>query len=334
MSRKRSFVFTLNNPSDTDEQRIQGIAHRYLCYGREVAPTTGTRHLQGYICFDNGKTVSAVRRLLTGCHVEIARGSPTQCRDYCTKDADYFEDGQLPIEPAKKGELEQQRWRDARTNAIAGELDEIPDQIFVQHFNTIRSIAAHYAPESVSLPEVCGVWLFGTSGTGKTEAVRQRFPGAYCKMPNKWWDGYDVRSREHRVVYLDDVDPQHVRWIPHFLKIWGDKHPFRGEAKGTTLNLRPRVFIVTSQYRIEEMGFNPEDCAAIARRYVQIEKIKIGPTFVPLVWPGSRIDNIAFDDPPQEEATPVVEEGPTVDEEEEELSLILDSTLSSINLSD
>lgn len=42
-------VFTLNNYGADDEERIQGATelYQYCVYGREVAPGTGTRHLQG-----------------------------------------------------------------------------------------------------------------------------------------------------------------------------------------------------------------------------------------------------------------------------------------------
>lgn len=45
----KRFVFTLNNYGPEDEERIQGhIADfRFAIYGREIAPSTGTPHLQG-----------------------------------------------------------------------------------------------------------------------------------------------------------------------------------------------------------------------------------------------------------------------------------------------
>lgn len=51
----RRICFTLNNYGEEDERRIKTEAHRYkyAVYGRETAPTTGTRHLQGYINFRN-----------------------------------------------------------------------------------------------------------------------------------------------------------------------------------------------------------------------------------------------------------------------------------------
>lgn len=47
--RLKRICFTLNNYGPEDENRIQsnGELYRYAIYGREVAPTTGTKHLQG-----------------------------------------------------------------------------------------------------------------------------------------------------------------------------------------------------------------------------------------------------------------------------------------------
>ena len=69
----------------------------YLVFGREVAPTTGTPHLQGYVRFNTRKRFACVRRLLPQCHLTSARGSPQQNRDYCCKDGDYEEFGVSPI---------------------------------------------------------------------------------------------------------------------------------------------------------------------------------------------------------------------------------------------
>jgi len=326
--RSRNFVFTLNNYTPEDEERIKRLKARYIVYGREIAPTTQTPHLQGYVCFPNGKTVAAARTLLAGCHVEVARGRHEQCITYCKKDGDFWELGVAPIDPADKGARERQRWESAWSAAVAGQIEEIDPQIRVTHWNKLRSIASHYSSEAQTLDNVAGVWLYGQSGAGKTQAVRDRFPGCYNKMANKWWDGYDVTKPGHKVAYLDDIDPQHASWIPQFLKLWGDKHPFRGEAKGTSINIRPAIFIVTSQYRLSDMQFRPEDLQALQRRYIEIEKVKLGAEYIPIVWPDSRIANI-----PVEPEVPVVELSEEEEGQEEEHSIeLLEDSLQSIEL--
>lgn len=95
--RGRQFCFTKNNYTAHDLQAFRdlftGEGITYAVFGQEVAPTTGTRHLQGYVVFDDRKRIGAVRQVLPGCHVEVTRGTPQQAADYCKKDGDFQEFG-------------------------------------------------------------------------------------------------------------------------------------------------------------------------------------------------------------------------------------------------
>ncbi len=48
----RRWCFTINNPTFHHEQLLQAIDCTYIVWGRERAPSTGTRHLQGFVIFD------------------------------------------------------------------------------------------------------------------------------------------------------------------------------------------------------------------------------------------------------------------------------------------
>lgn len=111
--RTRSFVFTLNNYTETDYNHINTLTHQNrkpkiekLIVGKEVAPTTGTIHLQGYVKFANPqpndlKAFKGVCKLFepkgtTENHRikwAVATGSPAANWDYCHKEGDYFEHG-------------------------------------------------------------------------------------------------------------------------------------------------------------------------------------------------------------------------------------------------
>jgi hypothetical protein len=57
--RDRKFVFTMNNYTEEDEAMLTELLIKEevlnLYIGREVAPSTGTKHLQGFVRFDNEK---------------------------------------------------------------------------------------------------------------------------------------------------------------------------------------------------------------------------------------------------------------------------------------
>lgn len=110
--RGTQFIFTHNNYTPDDERRISELAASssviYCTYGRELAPTTGTPHLQGYIVFAQRRRIGGVRRDLVGSHVELARGNPEQCKTYCHKDGDVEEFGNFADIPfqGKRNDIE------------------------------------------------------------------------------------------------------------------------------------------------------------------------------------------------------------------------------------
>lgn len=267
-ARSRSFVYTFNNYTADDETAIQAQSCRYHVYGRELAPTTGTRHLQGYIVFPNARSLASVRSSL-GCHVEVARGSPAQCKDYCSKeDPSPFEYGECPASREDAGAREKARWDAALAAAKADKIEEIPADITIRYYGALQRIRTDYGAKPGNAPGTTGIWIHGLAGCGKTRTVFEKYPDAYPKGLNKWWCGYKLEP----VVLLDDIDPSHGSWSGHLLKKWADRYPFIGESKGGSRQIRPLKFIVTSQYKIEEIFQDKETREALNRRFVVIEK--------------------------------------------------------------
>ncbi len=106
----RNWIFTLNNYSDEQVLHLQLLGAsdeiRYLVYGYELAPTTGTPHLQGFVSFSRRREFSHVSGLLPQCHLDIARGNASQCRNYCIKGGDFEEFGQPPPDQGKRTDFE------------------------------------------------------------------------------------------------------------------------------------------------------------------------------------------------------------------------------------
>lgn len=269
MSRSRSYCFTWNNYAPTYASTLDALDVAYVVAGRETS-TTGTPHLQGYLYFRHAKSASAVRRLLPGCHVESARGTPSQADAYCRKeDLEPYSRGTRPLSPEEKGDNEKARWESAWDLAKQGKIEEIPADIRVRQYSTLRRIERDFMPPVDRLTGPCGIWLWGDAGAGKTRAVLDQFPDAYPKPRSQWWDGYQGEP----TVYIDDVDVFDVK-LGGSLKLWSDAYPFIGEIKGGSQKIRPTKVIVTSQYQIEDIWRDAETRAALLRRFVVIKKEK------------------------------------------------------------
>lgn len=267
--RDRRFVFTLNNPTEGCEDYLKGRECRYLVFGREIG-ASGTPHLQGYVEFTMKKSIRAVKNWFGpyNPHIESAKGNAEQASEYCKKDGDYFEKGERSItkkEKAKKaGDAEIQRWEKAFEDAKEGKFDEIPCDIRVKYYRTWKVINKDFMKQPDDLEAPCGVWIWGASGLGKSTYARALVGGKgfYPKMANKWWDGYQGEDD----VILDDLDCNHA-CLGHHLKIWADKYPFVCENKGGASALRPKRFIITSQYSIGQVWEDEQFRVALRRRF-------------------------------------------------------------------
>nr|UOF80454.1 rep protein [Cressdnaviricota sp.] len=273
-NQSRNWCFTTNNYTVLCMDKVEGLADepcvKYVVYGRERAPTTGTPHLQGFIQFTGNKSFSTVVDLLPfGSHVSKAVRPAHEAADYCRKDGDYFEAGPRPVKNAG-ARATAEKWSVAKAAAKRGALDEIDDDLFIKYYSTFKRIQKDYMAKPEPLGTCCGLWIYGSTGSGKTHSVVTQHPDRYIKPLNKWWDGYQGED----VVHLDELAPSHTSWIAPYLKKWADKWPFDAEVKGGAMQLRPKLIVVTSNYTMSEMGFCDADYPALARRFRQVQKFR------------------------------------------------------------
>lgn len=83
------WIFTLNNYDTAFSYKdyISEMKHKVKrgVWGREIAPQTGTPHLQGYLEFFRTVRLAHVRKIFATAHWEAARGSSLANYEYCTK---------------------------------------------------------------------------------------------------------------------------------------------------------------------------------------------------------------------------------------------------------
>lgn len=263
--RSRNWCFTYNNYTEDVFTTIKGHAQdacKYAIIGKEKGEL-GTPHLQGYLCYRNAKTFDQVKKKLgPGAHLERAKGTANDSRNYCSKDGDFWETGELPEKSGGDSLLEKIK-KNKRLLDETIPLDTLIEDgtlsaysyLLIKRTRMERAINADpYTPEDVR-----GLWIWGDPGTGKTRHVWATYPGLYEKAQNKWFDGYTGEE----TILLDDLD---TNILGHYLKRWMDRYPVKGEVKGGTIQLQHKLFVVTSNYSIEQLFNDPILAAAVRRR--------------------------------------------------------------------
>jgi len=99
MAYVKRWCFTLNNPSEGEKSSLVDLFESehvsYAIVGREVGES-GTPHLQGFVSFTDRKRLTSVKALMGDrAHFEATKGTDKQASDYCKKDGDYDEYGEL-----------------------------------------------------------------------------------------------------------------------------------------------------------------------------------------------------------------------------------------------
>lgn len=261
-TRGRAFCFTINNYTPDNEEFCKNLECQYIQYGREVAPTTGTPHLQGYVYFTNPRSFNSVRTLFAPHHIELCRGSADSNIIYTGKEGDIFRKGDPPKSQKAQGETEKDRWKGMYQAAVEGRFEDIPTQEYIRFRSTFKRIHLEDRPDPDNLERAAtyGIWIYGPTNCGKSHFARTNYTPHHLKLINKWWDGYFNEP----YVIIDEVEPQHGDFLKPYVKTWADRWTFRGEVKGGTLLMRPKYIVITSNYTIEQV-FGKD--APILRRF-------------------------------------------------------------------
>lgn len=266
--RYRNFIFVVHNYTDDDIEHLKKFECRYIVFGKEICPTTGTPHLQGYCELHDQMSGKQLKETFhRSAHIEkrAKNSNAKAASDYCKKDGDYYESGKLS-QPGKRNDIVAIRDEiKANPNITTRQIVERLPESLARYPRFVSTVRALYA-EKVTLnwTEPPNLWFYGPSGSGKSSTARAMSSSLYDKLQSKWWDDYDGEED----VLIDDLHPDAAKCIVTYIKRWADRYPFRAEIKGGVVYIRPKRIFVTTQYTLTELFPLQADREAIFRRFI------------------------------------------------------------------
>ncbi|AGA18383.1 hypothetical protein [Citataivirus sanlemaris] len=237
---------------------------RYFVMGRELCPTTGKLHFQGYISYNNAKTFQQTKKWfqLDKIHIAPAKGNDFQNQVYCSKEHLLIEIGE-PIKQGKRSDIVRAIDIITQTNSVSAVLEEVNNYQAVRHCE----LWLKYKEPCRPVQSINVIWIHGSSGSGKTRKVYDDNSGNEIFTPtsHKWWEGYDG----HQVVLIDDIRRDFCKF--HELLKLLDIYPFRVETKGGSRQVQFKTIYITAPYSPIEMweGRCDEDLLQLTRRITQ-----------------------------------------------------------------
>ncbi|AHH31460.1 replication-associated protein [Dragonfly larvae associated circular virus-1] len=206
--------------------------------GQHELSLSGYSHWQILVAMSTKSSLAQVKSVFgEQCHAELSRSESAQ--DYVWKedtrvDCSQFEFGSKPIRRNSRVD-----WESVWSAAKSGDLLQIPANVRVVSYRTLRAIKADYeVPQSMERTALC---YWGPTGTGKSlRSSREAGIDAYYKDPRtKFWCGY--RGQQHVIVdeFRGAID------ISHLLR-WLDRYPCYLETKGSSTSNCVTKFWFTS----------------------------------------------------------------------------------------
>lgn len=269
----QGFCFTHNNWCQDDEVAFKKLFDkgyfRWIIWGQETAPTTGTPHLQGFFWLANADRLANVKAKFKGSWIAVPGKDkgPDYWITYCSKqDVDMKSFGIQPstddfLAQIPKGQGQRTDLLKVKREIDAGktcqELQESDEHFgtFAAHskfFNQYQS--AKRRRKGWSPPEVHVI--YGPTGTNKSRRVWEQYDydtdklfklsPDMCVGSTTWYDGY----AGHEAVLIEEFRPGHMKY--NTLLDITDGYPTQVQIKGGTVHWSPKKIYITSPMRPEE----------------------------------------------------------------------------------
>jgi len=280
MPKYDKWVFVINNYKEAHIQAVSALEHDPWCMGvtagLEVAPTTGTPHIQGCLFRPAGELIGK-KELYTkiGCGEKFwckgAKGTWNDNRVYTRKDKNVIAFKDIDDEYLKKYERQGER-TDLIEFHAAIKRGCPDDELFEDHYAVLAKYPRlenrtrmHYLKRSTrEFRKVDVIVHWGEAGTGKTRAPYEEGAFVFDDYEKGWWDGYEQES----VVLLDDFYGG-VKWS-FFLRLL-DGYQVRLPVKGGhTYAAWSKIYITSNKHPDEWYKDHDTSEKAFKRRISKI----------------------------------------------------------------
>lgn len=302
----RKILLTINNPEQHGltrkkllEQYNLLTSSVYMCMCDEIGEQ-GTPHTHMYIYSQAPIRFSRIKNVFPEAHIDKARGTHQQIRDYILKAGKYansekaktnlpetfYEIGELPPERVSPEEKRVKLYKMIKAGMTNAEIIE-EDQSYIyqiKHMNEIREmlITEKYAEED---REITITYIYGATGTGKTRGIHEKHGARnICRITNYRKDG---------TVYFDGYNGEDVLVFEEFrgqvnladLLSWVDRYPIKLPARYFDRQACfTKVFFTSNEslYQLypEIQLNNPEMWSAFLRRINKVVEYKADGTVI------------------------------------------------------
>lgn len=220
-------------------------------------------HWQLLVSMSRKSTLSNVVKIFGPYHAEQTRSAAAD--EYVFKDDTAIPNTRFQLGKKTLKRNSDKDWDLVKSLAIQGKFNEIPADILIRNYSSLKRIHVDNVTPLAQEKEVYVFW--GRTGSGKSKrAWEEATLSAYPKTPTSiWWCGYQA----HENVVIDEFRGQIN--ISHVLR-WLDRYPVLVEIKGSSCVLQAKKIWITSNISPDEWypDLDSETQLALRRRFTQV----------------------------------------------------------------
>lgn len=291
----RKYQLTINNPIEHGFTRevLHNILARqrsciYWCMCDEIGEQ-GTRHTHLYMAFQNAVEFSTIQERFYGAHIEMARGTHRENREYIRKEGKWQEDTKhetnLPETFEESGELPpEQDKRQKQTEAIVDMVASgATNAEILREYPTAMTKLTHIEQARQTLLEeeykdkwrtMTVTYLYGETGTGKTRSILERYGYSHVYRVTNYDHPFDNYKGQAVILFEEFRSSLPIADMLKYLDGYPVMLPCRYADKVACFETVYIVSNIPLEKQYPQVQYNePETYKAFCRRIQYIEEM-------------------------------------------------------------